>query len=130
MRRFAHPNDASGEPAVLVVFVSFGVARTLAEHLLDSCTVTFARAPAAAEALAGAGRHDVVVLCPYLSPAERARLLAAAGRRRPRPAVLELVDDAAGERTVAGIAADAAWMRSHARADYEPVLDALLAAAA
>jgi hypothetical protein len=81
------------EPTVLVVHANFAVANATAQRLMESCLVALVSASSAA---AGLSRHpgfDVVVLCPYLTPDERAALLRTCAEQNPQPAVLELCDE-------------------------------------
>jgi hypothetical protein len=81
------------ERTVLVVHANFAVGNAMAQRLMDTCLVALVPARSA---VAGIERHagfDVVVLCPYLSAAERAGLLRACAEQDPPPAVLELCDE-------------------------------------
>src|SRR5919107_4039309 len=81
------------EPMVLVVHANFAVAGAMAQRLMESCLVALVPA---SSAVAGLQRHaafDVVVLCPYMTADERARVLQACSEQDPCPAVLELCDE-------------------------------------
>jgi hypothetical protein len=84
---------AAGAPMVLVAYVNVAVGNALAQRLMESCLVALATAEAAEATLRRRAGFDVVVLCPYLTPGERAGLLDACGRQKPAPAVLELSDE-------------------------------------
>src|SRR3954454_5867697 len=81
------------EPTVLVVHVNFAVANATAQRLMESCLVALVSASSAAAGLARHPGFDVVVLCPYLTPDERAALLRACAEQDHQPAVLELCDE-------------------------------------
>jgi hypothetical protein len=81
------------EPMVLVVYVNFAVGNALAQRLMESCLVTLVSAESALARREWHGGYDVVVLCPYLTAGERARLLEACAAQVPSPAVLELSDE-------------------------------------
>ena len=81
------------EPMVLVVHTNFAVANALAQRLMESCLVALVSAESALAGNQWHGGYDVVVLCPYLTADERARLLDACAQQDPSPAVLELSDE-------------------------------------
>jgi hypothetical protein len=81
----------AGETSILVAYVNFAVGSAIAQRLMDSSVVALAAAPAASRALAN-GHYDIVVLCPYLVAAERARVLAACAEVPDPPAIVEVVD--------------------------------------
>src|SRR4051794_7900650 len=81
------------EPTVLVVHANFAVANATAQRLMESCLVALVPASTAAAGLTRRPGFDVVVLCPYLTPDERAAVLHACAGQDPQPAVLELCDE-------------------------------------
>jgi hypothetical protein len=81
------------EPTVLVVHANFAVGSAVAQRLMESCLVVLA---SVASATTRARRHagcNVVVLCPYLTAAERDGFVRAFAAQEPEPALLELRDE-------------------------------------
>jgi hypothetical protein len=83
--------------SVLVVHVSHAVGGVLGQRLAGSATVVLTDVAAARRILRHIPAPDVVVLCPYLTAAERGDLLADARTAHTPPSVVELLD-APGER--------------------------------
>src|SRR3712207_9541986 len=81
------------QPTVLVVHANFAVGSAMAQRLMDSCLVALVSAATAADGIRRHAGFDVVVLCPYLTPVERAGLLRVCAQQVPQPAVLELRDE-------------------------------------
>ena len=80
------------EPVVLIVHVNFAVAISMAQRLMESCLVTLSPTALAATSISRLEACDVVVLCPYLTDAERDRLLDACAALECPPAVVEVSD--------------------------------------
>jgi len=91
------PETLLVEPAVLVAYVNFAVAISMAQRLMESCQVTLSSATSALTSMARPAACDVVVLCPYLTPSERTLLLDACAAQKAPPAVLELCDEPGGD---------------------------------
>lgn len=86
------------ELTVLVVYVNFAVATAVSQRLLDLASVELAR-PHAALAHLGAGRrYDIVVICPYISPTERERVLERCYSRAGAMTQIDLLDTEDGLR--------------------------------
>jgi hypothetical protein len=88
------------EPVVLIVHVNFAVAISMAQRLMESCLVTLAPTALAATSISRLEASDVVVLCPYLTDAERERLLDACAALDCPPAVVEVSDKPGSGGTV------------------------------
>jgi len=87
------PAAVIAQPTVLVVHANFAVGSAMAQRLMDSCLVALVSAATAADGIRRHAGFDVVVLCPYLTPVERAGLLRVCAQQVPQPAVLELRDE-------------------------------------
>jgi hypothetical protein len=80
------------EPVVLIVHVNFAVGISMAQRLMESCLVTLSPTALAATSIRRLESCDVVVLCPYMTDAERELLLDACAGLDSPPAVVEVSD--------------------------------------
>ena len=81
------------EPVVLIVHVNFAVGISMAQRLMESCLVTLSPASLAAASIRRLESCDVVVLCPYMTDAERELLLDTCAGLDSPPAVVEVSDE-------------------------------------
>lgn len=89
------------EPRVLVVYENFAFATAVVQRLVDHYTVVeIARGPGAARRLREPGRYEAVVLCPYLKPSHRDKVLDQCFADEASPAVIEVRDVAGGHQVV------------------------------
>jgi hypothetical protein len=86
------PTTSPTDPSVLVVYASFGVGGAIAQRLMGTCVVSLAHAAAGPEQLRRSA-HDVVVLCPYLTEAERMAVLVELAGLDHEPSVIEMEPD-------------------------------------
>ena len=80
------------EPVVLIVHVNFAVGISMAQRLMESCLVTLSPTSLAAASIRRLESCDVVVLCPYMTDAERGLLLDTCAGLDSPPAVVEVSD--------------------------------------
>jgi hypothetical protein len=80
------------EPVVLIVHVNFAVGISMAQRLMESCLVTLSPTALAATSIRRLESCDVVVLCPYMTDAERELLLDTCAGLDSPPAVVEVSD--------------------------------------
>lgn len=112
------------EPRVLVVYESFAFATAVVQRLVDHYTVVeIARGPGAARRLGEHGRYEAVVLCPYLKPSHRDKVLDQCFADEASPAVIEVRDVAGGHEVVVCEPPDRPG--GAARDAFRPMIDAL-----
>jgi hypothetical protein len=87
------PSRTREGASVLVVHVSHAVGGVLGQRLAGTATVVLTDVRAARRILRTFPPPDVVVLCPYLTEAERTALLADASKAGAPPSVIELTDE-------------------------------------
>lgn len=90
--------QAVREVSVLVVYANFAVATAVAQRLLDHASVELARPRSAMLHLAGGRRYDAVVICPYISPTDRERVLDRCHSSAAPTTSIDLLDTEAGLR--------------------------------
>lgn len=86
------------ELSVLVVHVNFAVATAVMQRLLELASVELARPRAAVAHLSAGRRYDAVVLCPYMSSADRDRVLARCHSNAAPTTSIDLLDTEHGLR--------------------------------
>ena len=86
------------ELSVLVVHVNFAVATAVMQRLLELASVELARPRAAVAHLSTGRRYDAVVLCPYMSSADRERVLARCHSNAAPTTSIDLLDTEQGLR--------------------------------
>lgn len=90
--------DGSRDVSVLVVYVNFAVATAVSQRLLDLASIELARPRSAVLHLSGRRHYDAVVLCPYLSPTDRQRVLSRCHADAAPTTSIDLLDTEEGMR--------------------------------
>lgn len=75
-----------------MAYQHFGVATAIAQRVMEFAAVELARTEDALAHLEEGRSYDLVVLCPYISGADREELIRRCGRGNPQPIAVNLLD--------------------------------------